>query len=41
MQVFLNITSVEDRKITPTLSKYSKLNRAGIKVENTHSLAYV
>lgn len=41
MQVFLNITSVEDRKISPALSKYNKVNRAGIKVKNTHSLAYV
>lgn len=31
MQVFLNNASVEDRKITPALSKHSKLNRAGIK----------
>lgn len=40
MQVFLNNSSLVDMKSMPALSKYSKLNRAGIKVKNTHSLAY-
>lgn len=39
-EVFLNNSSLADMKSMPALSKYSKLNRAGIKVKNTHSLAY-
>lgn len=40
MQIFLNNSLLVAMKSMPALSKYGKLNRAGIKVKNTHGLAY-
>ena len=40
MQVFLINNSLVAMKSMPALSKYGNLNRAGVKVKNTHSLAY-